>query len=362
LHRELLHHCEIVQSSDTFWEMAGDFEIVHLHFPEYLTYDIERAYIDGLTPELIDEVKDRLEFWSRRCKIIVTRHNAIPHNAPTDELWAQMYRTVYSYADAVVHLANWSVGDFCDRYSSLWESGTQAPRHAVIPIHNYASLPNTSTRAQSRKKLGIPLDAQVMLVFGAIRNDAERALVLESFNGARVERKVLLVSRWRETLSDVSWIRLKYWLRDLKRAYHRLHRRHYFHYEFVEDDDTQFYLNAADILFIPRIDALNSANVSLGFTFGRVVVGPSGSNPGELLKNAGNPVFDPRDPNAAARAVEQGFRLARSTSLGAQNQLTAMEQWDVARCASKYAAVYAETLGNDISKVEAILRNQPADN
>jgi glycosyltransferase involved in cell wall biosynthesis len=342
LNRELEKHCELVHSSDTFWNMNDTFDVVHLHFPEYLTYEIERAYEARLTAELIDAVEARLAYWSQRSRIVVTRHNTMPHNAPRDEMWARMYRTVYSYADAVVHLACASVEEFKLRYESLRSCSGRQVHHRVIPIHNYTSLPNRVTREEARDRLAIPRDARVMLIFGAIRNAAESALALDAFNMAKVPKKVLLVSRWRETLSDVSWIRLRYSIRDLKRFYHRLHPRHHFNYGYVEEEDTQLYLNAADILFIPRIDALNSANVSLGFTFGKVVVGPACLNAGELLTNSKNPIFDPNDARSAAHAVEQGLRLAAMSSRGEENRRLALEEWDVGLCAAKYAAVYAE--------------------
>lgn len=322
--------------------MEGGFDIVHFHFPEYLTYEIERAYEEGLTLDLIEAVETRLRFWSERARIVVTRHNAMPHQAPDDELWATMYRTVYSHADAVVHLACASIDEFRERYKSLPSFRERNVRHAVIPHHNYVSLPNCVTREEARHKLGIARKARVMLIFGAIRSDAERTFALEAFNMAQVSRKVLLVSRWRETLSGVRWIRLRYWMRDFTRLYHGFHPQHHFNYGYVEEEDTQLYLNAADILFIPRINALNSANVSLGFTFGRVVVGPASLNAGELLKNARNPVFDPTDRQSGARAVEEGFRLAESTARGEENRRLAIEEWDVRLCAERYAALYAD--------------------
>jgi len=272
----------------------------------------------------------------------VTRHNTMPHIAPRDDMWARMYRTVYTYADAVVHLARASVDEFRERYSSLRSHEGGEARHIVIPNHNYSSLPNTVTREQARDMLRIPRTARVMLIFGAIRSDAERSLALDAFKMAKVPKKLLLVSRWRETVPNVGWIRLKYWLRDLRRIYHRLHPQHHFNYGYVEEEDTQLYLNAADLLFIPRIDALNSANVSLGFTFGRVVVGPAVLNAGELLRTSRNPIFDPNDVRSAAKAVEEGFRLAATSSLGKENRRLALEDWDAAVCAAKYVALYLD--------------------
>lgn len=203
-------------------------------------------------------------------------------------------------------------------------------------------MPNDIGSAEARARLGIPEDAKVMLVFGAIRHDYERELILETFSKLSVARKVFLVSKWRETLPNVSWVRLKYWLRDLKRLYYVLHPRYHLNYEFVTEADTQLYLNASDILFIPRLQALNSANLPLAMTFSRVVVGPDTLNVGELLRETGNPAFDPARPETAVAAVEKGFRLAEGGHAGAENRRIALSQWDVKQCAARYLSFFRD--------------------
>src|SRR6476660_6735753 len=116
LNTALTSHVELVHSSDEFWGMQGDYDIVHLHFPEYLTFELQDAYIKGLTSELIDEVRVRLEYWSARSSIVVTRHVLLPHDALEDPMWERMYDTVYTYADGVVHFANASMREFNERY------------------------------------------------------------------------------------------------------------------------------------------------------------------------------------------------------------------------------------------------------
>jgi glycosyltransferase involved in cell wall biosynthesis len=340
LNAALAQRCDLTHSSDEFWEMNGDYDVVHLHFPEYLTFAIEAAYLQGLTDELIAEVERRLDFWSSRSAIVVTRHVLLPHDARFDPMWEKMYETVYRYADGVAHFANASVEEFRDRYRATRFNRGHAPHHAVIPHQNYASLPNTVGRDEARRRLGIDPSASVMLVFGAIRGGGERELVLDTFNGLRTPNKVLLVSRWREVLADVSWIRLKYWIRDLTRLYYRLHPRFKFNYGFVEEADTQLYLNAADVLFIPRLWVLNSGNVTLGMTFGRVVVGPDAWDVGELLRATGNPAFDPDRPGTAVEAVERGFELARRGEVGAGARRLAMDHWRPEQCADMYIDLY----------------------
>jgi glycosyltransferase involved in cell wall biosynthesis len=186
----------------------------------------------------------------------------------------------------------------------------------------------------------------VLLVFGAIRSDAERQLILDTFSNLNEPQKLLLVSRWREKLANVSWIRLKYWIRDLTRLYYKVRPGYRFNYGFVEEVDTQIYLNAADVLLIPRLHVLNSGNITLGMTFGRVVVGPDSWDVGSLLKETGNPVFDPDSPGTAAAAVERGFALAREGRIGAANRELALKQWTPEQCARSYVEFFSEVVSN----------------
>jgi len=346
LHAALGGMCELKHSSDAFWQMEGDFDVVHLHFPEYLTFAVEGSYLTGLKQEMIDAVAGRLAWWSSRAAIIVTRHVLLPHDARHDPMWERMYEMVYSYADGVVHFANASVAEFRDRYRDTVFKRGREPDHAIIPHHNYASLPNVVTRDEARRKLGIAADARVMLIFGAIRGETERQLILDTFNGLPTAKKLLLVSRWRENLSDVSWIRLKYGIRDLKRLYYRMHPRFKFNYSFVEEADTQLYLNAADVLFIARLWVLNSGNITLGMTYGRVVVGPDAWDVGELLRETGNPVFDPDRPATAIAAMEKGFNLASEGKVGAENRRLALEEWRPAQCAAMYADFFRKLVSS----------------
>jgi hypothetical protein len=340
LNLSLSHFCE-VDHSDDFWNKRGDYDVLHLHFPEYLTFAHQDAYRRGLQDDLIEATAERLGWWGERAKLVITRHVLLPHDALRDPQWEKMYETVYRHVHAVVHFASASVHEFRDRYRNTHFHHGE-PLHAIIPHHNYASLPNTVSRTHARRCLGVNDTKKILLVFGAIRNFEERDLILSTFHHLNVPGKLLLVSTWKEQLAKVRWIRLKYWIRDLKRLYFRLHPQYRFNYGFVEEADTQLWLNAADVLFIPRLKVLNSGNITLGMTFGKVVVGPDSWDVGQLLRETGNPVFDPDRPETAVEAVEQGFRLAAEGRRGPENQRLALSEWSAAQCARQYLQVFED--------------------
>ena len=326
---------EVTHDHDAFWNMEGEFDVLHLHFPEYMTFEIEQAYKNELTTDLMQQIETRLKFWSDRCPIAVTRHVLLPHAATTDPKWERLYEMVYRYSSGVVHFAQPSIDEFQERYSKT-DFVNGPPQHALVPHQNYATLPNTVSREDARKALGIAQDANVMLVFGAVRNDDERQLIMDTFQNMSAPKKVLVSSRWREKLANVSWIRLKYWIRDLTRLYYRLHPGYRFNYGFVEEEDTQLYLNAADVLFIPRLKVLNSGNITLGMTFGKVVVGPDVLDVGHLLKETNNVVFEYTNPSTAAAAMDKAMQLAAEGTVGDANRKLALDNWSAQQCADLY--------------------------
>jgi glycosyltransferase involved in cell wall biosynthesis len=332
---------DVTHDHDMFWNMKGEFDVLHLHFPEYMTFEIQHAYQNELTTDLMQQIETRLKFWSERCPIAVTRHVLLPHTATSDPKWEQLYEMVYRYSSGVIHFAQPSIDEFQERYANT-DFVNGPPLHALVPHQNYATLPNTVSREDAREALGIPQDAQVMLAFGQVRNDAERQLVLDTFRNMSTRKKVLVSSRWREKLANVSWIRLKYWIRDLTRLYYRLHPGYRFNYGFVEEEDTQLYLNAADVLFIPRLKVLNSGNITLGMTFGKVVVGPDVLDVGHLLKETNNVVFDYNNPSTAAAAMDIAMQLASEGQIGRANRELALNEWSAEQCADQYIDFFAE--------------------
>ena len=108
-------------------------------------------------------------------------------------------------------------------------------------------------------------------------------------------------------------------------------------------DQVQNYMNAADVLLIPRIASLNSANVQLGFAFSKVTVGPDYGVVGEILKQTGNPVFKPGNIDSLLDAMKTALELS-GTGLGNRNHQYAMENWDWKRLTNQHVEFFRSLL------------------
>jgi hypothetical protein len=326
----LEQHADVVWDCDEFWAMKNDFDIIHIHWPEYLSFELE-SYLyktECIPSQLWDKTIACLEFWSKNATIVYTRHVQYPH-ARHDKEFLKLYQVVASYCKTVVHFAQYSIQQFKDFYPDLVHIN-----HVVIPHHNYESLPNLSTPEEARLKLDIDKDASVLLVFGSIKEN-EKEWIKKAFHTLPSKNKVVLAPDWKIQRRKISYIRLREWVWKLEQWFAKQNKNFRINLGFIKEEEAHYYLNAADVLFIPRTNELNSGNVTLGCTFGLVVVGKETADIGEILKETGNPTFTVGNDQSIQDAMVQAFKL-KSENLGLKNKNIAMEEWNVPKIAQQY--------------------------
>jgi glycosyltransferase involved in cell wall biosynthesis len=287
---------------------------VHIQWPEGL--------FDWNQPKLweLAWLEEKLERWSSQASIVTTVHNYSPHGIDGCE---DLYKMTYKMSDGIVHLGEKSRQFFFDEYSFAAEK-----KHSVIPHGNYTCFPNEVSKEDARNCLGIGGGESVILCFGEIRHSEERDLLIEAFDQLELSKKRLLIAG---RISPPSRLSLTYWRL-------RYDPRFLVEEGWIPDKEVQLYLNAADTLVIPRHGVLNSGNVALGFTFGCVVVGPDEGVIGEVLRQTGNPVYDPGDPHALSTAIEEG--ISDDSDTGAKNRRYALTNMNWSRVAPEHHKMY----------------------
>jgi glycosyltransferase involved in cell wall biosynthesis len=269
-----------------------DADVAHLQWIEYLVDKKDATRQD---------VRDVVERLQNGPPLVVTRHNYLPHQLSPD-LGRVLYEKVYEVAECIVHLGQFSVGEYETRYPQIAKN----QNHYVVHHPIYTFYPNSVSRGQARKKLGIPQRSFVVLVFGIIRNREEKAFIEETFNRLNVDNKVLLVPRmiaFRGATRLSTTVR-KFML-NLYGTLERITFNRYYEFRRLSDEEIQFYLTSADVLLIPRQDTLNSGLPFLGWSFGKMVVGPAVGNIGEAIQLMGHPTYEPGNVEMASKAIEE---------------------------------------------------------
>lgn len=293
---------ELEVSINAFWDSNDYFDIIHIQWIEALFgWDLNH-----FAQQELYRLKNRLEVLkSKGSKIVYTRHNSIPHNYQNHNV-KELFKLVSQSSSGIIHLGEFSVKDFEMLYPEL--SGTC--KHAIITHGNYSSLKNHLSRNEARKILNIDLNRFVILCFGTFRSKKERNLILNAFIEAKIANKTLLTNRW--MVQDKNRNRIKKTTDAIYRRLLCLSKKYRLNNQFTKDDQVQYYMNAADVLVISRIDQLNSGNLYLGLTFGKVVVGPAIGNIAETIQATGNILFNPDEQGTLKKALETSLQLMES--------------------------------------------------
>lgn len=329
--------CPAETGTEKFWDDARfDHDIVHIQWPETL--------FDWRVPSAIEMIflHRRLKEIHTRAKIVFTRHNEISHHA--NESNAAVLKDLYALCeeecDAMVHLGEAS------RAACVARPALADKRHAMIPIPVYEQLyaPHLGvTREEARRQLGLPLNRKVVLAFGNFRYEKEKELVTTACSGGSGPKICLIAPKWHKareysfspqhpmlafrSVKKVIWARRNGMKLGAKKN--------------MPDEEVALHFAAADVVFVQRLDELNSGNIPMAFLFSLVVAGPDVGNIGEWLRTTGNPVFDAQRPDSVRTALEEALRLA-ATGQGEKNQAFAMANWTTRQIGEAHARLYKD--------------------
>ncbi len=310
-----------VQSHSEFLNIARlDYDVVHFQWPEA---------IFGWNAECTENGLQRLNERLSECrvqgiKLVGTVHNEMPH-VWGNQLFSHLYESVYRNLDAFVHLGQASI-------ESLKATGQAlgAARHCVIPHGNYEVF----RALQNNEAIGLTKSQRfTVLCFGAVRKPSEVSVICRVADSLSAIGGELVVAG---RIFSGPRRRLRYYQMQVplfvRRNIRLISGK-------IPDERVAAIVSDSDALLIPRVDTLNSGNVALGFTFGKVVVGPDIGVIGEELKRRGNPVFDPADLASLKNAVIDARRMAE-TSLGAENRRYAESELAWSNIAALHEELY----------------------
>ena len=281
--------CTVETSFYNFWLNKGTYDVIHLHWPEYLFKWKPPTDIELLLLEKI------LKNWQENgAKIVITRHNYLPHS-PNPERFEPLYEVIYKTVDAVIHLGAYSIKEYKIRYEGLLPK-KQVQAHIPHPI--FTNYPNTVTKSEARQHLNIGKDTVVMLVFGEVRKASEKNLVLEAFDAIDTKDKLLIAPGWKfsktkEPINSLKWLKVKQ------------SKKYRITQEFIKNQRVQHYFKAANFVFLPRIDTLNSGVPFLAAFFNTPIVGCKTGNITQVLKENGMPSLNVINREQIKTAINQ---------------------------------------------------------
>src|SRR5690606_7322438 len=110
----------------------------------------------------------------------------------------------------------------------------------------------------------------------------------------------------------------------------------------VSSHDINQYFNWTDYVISPRVNNLNSGVVFLGFSFGKIVIGPRIGNIGEFLEQHNNPTFEPLNVESISNAFKEAQEME---GVGQKNKEFSDKSISPEEITRQHMDVYKELLG-----------------
>lgn len=315
---------KIERGIEQIWSKELRYNIYHFQWPECIF-----NWREPSQNELI-ELNKRIKELKSFAKIVSTMHNEIPHYSNTTH-FRELYKIIYSNSDAIIHLGEFSK----NKYDRIYP----AVKSIIIPHGIYENFPNKIFKDDARKILRISKDDIVFIFVGNIRSKIERDLLLNGFSKFNEKNKKLIILR-----GNIIWGTFRLF-RIINKIGIFIRNKIIWEKEFVSEERMQIFLNAADIMIIPRIKPLNSGNLVLGFTFGKVVIGPDYGNVGEILRKTSNPIFVPDSLDSLVLAMKKARDLAINGK-GDENRIYAHRYWNMEIVTEKHLELYKELIAS----------------
>ena len=248
----------VICSLDDFWQDFRRYDVIFIQWPDIFTDYVNNFGLENFRNHL-NTIKQS------GVKIVVTCHNLHPHNCNTQT--TSIYHLVYSKADAFHHLGGYSFNLLSHQYPKKF--------HFIVPHHIADELFQVfCSKEQAKEKLQIPLNNVVISSFGAFRNTEEEKLFKNMADDIGNKQITYLAPRMiighlyhgRQIGKTIECLK-KTW--DCKRLNIKTKG------SFMSNDEQSLWLAASDIVFIQRKEILNSGNIPLAFSQGKIVVGPN---------------------------------------------------------------------------------------
>lgn len=266
-------------------ENQGRVDVLHLHWPHYMYNALD---LDDCVSRCSGLIEQLARARSLGYKIVWTVHNLYPHESGHFELH-RLARI------AITHLAT-ALIVHCERARALVQAHFFR-RNGVFTIphgHFIDAYPNTMSRAEARRRLGLSEAQFVYHFFGNIRPYKGLENLLQVFADLPGDDLVLLMAakvydHYSETLVERA-------RQDDARIVIRTER-------FFANEDFQLYLNAADVVVLPFLNILTSGSAITAMSFGRPVIVPRAGCLPELVDDSMAFLYDPQQSDELKAAM-----------------------------------------------------------
>lgn len=232
--------------------------------PDYIHFDWETSYYyrRSLWMTIVNIPFFILQVYIARyvlnCKLVWTPHNIIPHDSKYIKIhrfcrrfFAGKMKWIRLFSEISLPAA---VKEFkCDK-----------SKFKIIPEGSYVGYyPNNVGRVEARKFLNVADDKTVLLYTGFIKPYKGIDSLIESFKKSFRHNAILIIA---------GKVMDPWYFETIKKS---INENIILIDRFIENDELQFFFNAADVVTLPFKKIENSGSVILAMSFKKAVIAPS---------------------------------------------------------------------------------------
>ncbi|TGU70213.1 glycosyltransferase [Geomonas terrae] len=298
------------QSFDCEWvqENRDRVQILHFHWPAYIYSD---SSVAAFIQKLLSFYQAIREAKRSGYKILWTVHNLFPHERNNIILEYIGRVILASLADVVfVHFAQ------AKKKVSLLFGRTKNVE--IIPHGTFSSIfKNNCSKAEARTALGLAPQSFVYLLFGPVRPYKGIEKAIEAFKLLDISDSVLVIAGRPSDKGLSETVIAEAQNDDRIKPF----------LKFIEEDEVQFFFNAADVVLLPYNNVFTSGNLFLALTFDKPVIAPATGIITEVVDSSFGIIYDPADKGALLAAIKTVMQMDLVTAATASAARARLFSW-----------------------------------
>jgi beta-1,4-mannosyltransferase len=279
--------------------LSGRYDVWHVHWPERFFNDPSYLSALGRSTALLLLMKAARLVGTR---IVWTVHNLRSHERRFPELEERFWSSFAAMVDASISLSDTARDAAMVQFAPL----TDKPSIVVSHGHFRGWYPDTLSKFEARKQLGLRGDGPVLSFVGQVRPYKNLPTLVTAFRELPQTDATLLIAGWPERSEHGEAVRSA--AGNDRRVKLRL--------EWIPRPELQLYLRAADLIVLPYVDVLNSGATLLALSFDRPVLAPRKGSLISLEKSVGAEWLwtysDPLTPLELTKAIQWAMSQPRS--------------------------------------------------
>lgn len=228
-----------------------------------------------------------------RKKIVWTMHNLYSHDSYSAFIEKLIRKFISRKVDSIICHCNQAKKKIMNEFKVKEKKMTVIPQGSYIECYK-----NNKSKAESRELLNLKIKEFIFLFFGRIKPYKGVISLIKNFKILKNNENITLL-----IVGEPKDLQLKKQIQNLVNSSKNIIVK----FEFIQDDEIQIYMNAADIIVLPYKQILNSGEILVAMGFVKPIIAPKIGCIIDILDESGSFLYDPLEKNSLTKVMEKAI-------------------------------------------------------